>query len=90
VRRTGHEALYSRIVEMDVRAKERELIEKEVNKFFCEGGSIRCPVCDCEKQKPISAKSLRIMKDYEPLTEEQKERNLESNLDHYVDSLEIE
>lgn len=89
-RRTGHEALYSRIVEMDVKAKERELIEKEVNKFFCEGGAIRCPVCDCEQQKPVSAKSLRTMCDYEPLTVEQKERNLESNLSFYADSLEIE
>lgn len=94
-RRTGHEALYSRVVEMDVKAKEQELIEKEVNKFFCEGGAIRCPVCDCQPEEPVSRKVEAAEDLYERLgwekpSKEQRERNLESNLRHYTCSLEIE
>lgn len=83
MRRTGNEALYSRIVAMDVKAKERELVEKEVNKFFCEGGAIKCPVCDCQETKKESAAELCARLGYEMPSEEQKRRNLEENLDYF-------
>lgn len=52
MRRTGKEALHTRVIKMDLKDLVNELEKEEAGKVFvCDGGYRRCPNCTCEESK---------------------------------------
>jgi hypothetical protein len=89
-RRTGKEALYSRIIQMDVKDREAKLTEKEAETFVCDGGYLRCPKCTCQEpvsHKKESAAELCARLGFDEPSEEQKRQNLDDNLFYFFNQV---
>lgn len=57
--------------------------EEEIETALIFGNDLSMP-CHKNSDKKLSAKSLRVKFGYSPLTNEQKEENLQSNLDSFI------